>query len=94
MASDLPSDGIDVLKVGHHGSKKSIDGELAAALRPSVALIGVGERNRYGHPAPAVCETLAAAGAEVLCSDERGDVSVAFSMEKLTVRSQNDASAS
>lgn len=94
MVSDLPSDGIDVLKVGHHGSKKSIDGELAAALRPSVALIGVGERNRYGHPAPAVCETLAAAGAEVLCSDERGDVSVAFSMEKLTVRSQNDAPAS
>lgn len=94
MASELPADGVDVLKVGHHGSKKSVDAELAQVLHPSVALIGVGEHNRYGHPAPAVREALVAAGAEVLCSDERGDVSVAFSMEKLTVRSQNDAPAS
>lgn len=89
MAPALPSDGIDVLKVGHHGSKRSLDADLVRAMRPSVALIGVGESNRYGHPAPAVVEALADEGAEVLCSDEAGDVSVAFSMEKLTVRSQS-----
>lgn len=89
MTPMLPTDGVDVLKVGHHGSKKSLDTDLARTLRPSIALIGVGESNRYGHPAPAVVEALADIGAAVLCSDETGDVSVAFSMEKLTVRSQN-----
>lgn len=93
MAPALPAAGVDVLKVGHHGSKKSLDADLARALRPSVALIGVGESNRYGHPAPAVVQALADVGAEVLCSDEAGDVSVAFSMEKLTVRSQSEPNA-
>ncbi|WP_302964248.1 ComEC/Rec2 family competence protein [uncultured Adlercreutzia sp.] len=94
MADALPAGGVDVLKVGHHGSKKSVDDELAQLLDPSIALISVGERNRYGHPAAAVCEALEAAGAAVLRSDERGDVAVAFSMEKLTVATQNgDAAA-
>ena len=86
----LPEEGVDVLKVGHHGSKKSLDADLAERLSPSVALIGVGESNRYGHPAPEVCRTLEEVGASVLCSDEAGDVTVGFSMEKLTVTAQND----
>ncbi len=90
MADRLPPDGVDVLKVGHHGSKKSLDAELAARLAPSVALVGVGESNRYGHPAPAVLDALEAAGARVLCSDEAGDVTVGFSVEKLTVRTQRN----
>lgn len=93
MAPALPADGVDVLKVGHHGSKRSLDADLTRMLRPSIALIGVGENNRYGHPAPAVLEALTEVGAEVLCSDEAGDVSVAFSMEKLTVCSQNGPDA-
>lgn len=90
MAPLLPKDGVDVLKVGHHGSKRSLDGELAASLAPSIALVSVGESNRYGHPAKAVLAVLEETGAQVLCSDETGDVSVAFSMEKLTVRAQNE----
>lgn len=93
MADRLPPDGVDVLKVGHHGSKKSLDAELAARLAPSVALVGVGESNRYGHPAPVVLDALEAAGARVLCSDEAGDVTVGFSVEKLTVRTQRNGEA-
>lgn len=88
MSADLPEGGVDVLKVGHHGSRKSIDAMTMARLTPSVALISAGEGNRYGHPAPEVCSLLEANGAEVFRTDTMGDVVVAFSMEKIAVRPQ------
>src|SRR5204863_368956 len=47
---------VDVLKVGHHGSRTSTTPAFVASLRPRVAMISCGRRNRFGHPAP---ETLA-----------------------------------
>ena len=41
---------IDVLKLGHHGSKVSVDGELLGVLRPELSIASAGEGNRYGHP--------------------------------------------
>ena len=89
MAPSLPENGVDVLKVGHHGSRGSLDAATMARLSPSVALISVGEGNRYGHPAPDVCALLENGGAEVFRTDLMGDVAVAFSMEKIAVRSQH-----
>ena len=88
VAPDLPEGGVDVLKVGHHGSRAALDEVAAAALSPSVALIGVGERNRYGHPSAEALSLLEAVGCRVFRSDEAGDVRVAFSMDKLTVATQ------
>ena len=88
LADRLPADGVDVLKVGHHGSKKSLDASLAARLSPEVALIGVGESNRYGHPSQEVLDLLAGVGCATYCSDESGDVVVAFSEDTLTVFTQ------
>lgn len=93
MGDLLPEDGVDVLKVGHHGSKKSLDAALIDRLDPSVALISVGADNRYGHPSTEVCSALEDAGARVLRTDLEGDVAVAFSMEKLSVRTQRDLAA-
>lgn len=39
-----------VLKVGHHGSKTSSTQKFIRAVKPQVALIGVGENNKFGHP--------------------------------------------
>lgn len=88
MAERLPAFGVDVLKVGHHGSRKALDEATASLLAPSVALIGVGERNRYGHPSSEALALLDSVGCETYCSDETGDVAVRFSVEKLTVTSQ------
>lgn len=88
LSDRLPAGGVDVLKVGHHGSKKSLDASLAERLSPAVALIGVGEHNRYGHPSREVLDLLDASGCATYCSDEAGDVVVAFSEDTLTVSAQ------
>lgn len=50
----------DVLLVPHHGSRTSSSAELLDAVRPSVAIIQAGYRNRFGHPAPDVLARYAA----------------------------------
>ena len=44
---NLPN--IDVLKVGHHGSKTSSSTEFINKLDPRYSIISVGKKNRYGH---------------------------------------------
>ena len=39
-----------ILKVGHHGSKTSSIEEFIEVVNPKIALIGVGENNKFGHP--------------------------------------------
>jgi len=41
---------IDVLKVGHHGSKTSSSKEFINEIKPNYSIISVGKSNRYGHP--------------------------------------------
>ena len=45
---NLPN--IDVLKVGHHGSKTSSGKEFINEFNPKYSIISVGKNNRYGHP--------------------------------------------
>ena len=47
-----------VLKVSHHGSKTSTNGEFLKSVNPKVALIGVGENNKFGHPNQQTIEKL------------------------------------
>lgn len=48
----------DVLKVGHHGSKTSSTQEFLNVVKPKIALIGVGENNKFGHPNDGVIQKL------------------------------------
>ena len=41
---------IDVLKVGHHGSKTSFSKSFIDEINPKYSVISVGKNNRYGHP--------------------------------------------
>ncbi len=52
----------DILKVPHHGSKYSSTDNFIKAVNPKVAMIEVGEGNRYGHPAPNTLERLNSSG--------------------------------
>lgn len=64
----------DLLKVGHHGSRTSTSAEFLAAVRPEMAAISSGVRNRFGHPHPTTLATLKAANVEVLRTDRGGEI--------------------
>ena len=49
---------IDVLKVGHHGSKTSSDKEFIDEIKPKYSIISIGKNNRYGHPNKEVLNNL------------------------------------
>lgn len=77
----------DVLKVGHHGSRTSSTPAFLAAVSPRDAVISVGRRNRFGHPAPATLSALAAAGVRTWRTDRDGAVVVTTDGRTLEVRS-------
>ena len=64
----------DVVKIAHHGSKTSSTEELLSAVSPEVAIIQVGEKNRYGHPSPEVLERLENYDIKYYRNDLDGDV--------------------
>ena len=72
---------IEVLAVGHHGSRTSTSERLLETCAPDAALISVG-RNSYGQPAAETLETLAASGAAVWRTDEAGTVEIRAAKRK------------
>lgn len=67
---------LDLLKVGHHGSAESVDDGVLDILDPGVAVISVGERNRFGHPASSTLTLLRRNGVPVRRTDLSGDIVV------------------
>ena len=79
---------VDVLKVGHHGSRAALTDDLVAALSPRIALLSCGANNRYGHPHAETLAYLEHEGAAILRTDERGDVRLAFTEETIAISAQ------
>ncbi len=65
-----------LLKVAHHGSRYSSTSQFLQAVKPHLAIISVGAKNRYGHPHPTVLDRLQRLGIPVRRTDQGGDVSV------------------
>ncbi|MBO5404352.1 MAG: DNA internalization-related competence protein ComEC/Rec2 [Phascolarctobacterium sp.] len=68
----------DVLKVAHHGSRRSSSARFLQQVRPKVAVISVGAGNSYGHPHQETLVRLASVGSKVLRTDELGAIKVVF----------------
>lgn len=66
----------DILKVGHHGSKTSTTKEFLDLINPSVALIGVGQNNKFGHPNEDVIKRLEEKNIQIYRTDEMGEISI------------------
>ena len=69
---------IDVLKVGHHGSKTSTTDLFLEGLSPKIAIISVGENNRFKHPNQEVLERLEKRQIKILRTDRSGAISYMF----------------
>jgi len=74
--SDFDPGPIDVYKVHHHGSSDSSGTQLLEQMQPTLALIPVGQGNSYGHPDQGTIRRLENAGAEILRTDQDGDLLV------------------
>jgi competence protein ComEC len=76
---------IDVLKVGHHGSKTSSSEAFITRINPEAALISVGEKNRFGHPHLEVLERLKKTNTFIFRTDQQGAITYKFSQEAGTI---------
>ena len=70
--AELPE--LELLIVGHHGSKYSTSPELLEKTHPETTIISVSRYNTYGHPSKEVLDRLAQIGCTVYRTDEDGDV--------------------
>ena len=74
---------IDVLKVGHHGSKTSSSKEFIDEISPEFSIISVGKNNRYGHPNKEVLDILSKS--KIYRTDQYGSVMVKIKNNKLEI---------
>lgn len=79
---------IDVLKLGHHGSKVSVDTDLLGTLKPEFSIASAGEGNRYGHPSDVCIDAVKEAGGVFACTIEHGDITVTPTANGFAMRCQ------
>ena len=77
--ADLPD--VEVLVAGHHGSNTSNTRELLETVRPKLALISVGQNNKYGHPSWDALARLDEMGAKIYRTDLYGTIEVRMKQE-------------
>ena len=74
---------IDVLKVGHHGSKTSSSKSFINKINPKYSIISVGKNNRYGHPNKEVLNNLD--HSKIYRTDEDGSIMFKIKNNKLKI---------
>ena len=74
---------IDVLKVGHHGSKTSSSENFINEMNPKYSIISVGKNNRYGHPNKEVLNNLD--DSKIYRTDQDGSIMFKIKNNKLKI---------
>lgn len=80
----------DILKVGHHGSDTSSSKAFLEAVSPEIAVIHVGEGNKYGHPMADTFTKLNMLGAKAYRTDLNGSVVATIDGDKITVTCEKE----
>ena len=78
---------IDVLKVGHHGSKTSSSKSFINEINPNYSIISVGKNNRYGHPNKEVLNNLS--DSKIYRTDIDGSIAFKIKNNKLKIETCN-----
>ena len=74
---------IDILKVGHHGSKTSTSKKFIDEIKQKYSIISVGKNNRYGHPNKEVLDTLN--DSKIYRTDQDGSIMFKIKYDKLQI---------
>lgn len=75
---------IDVLKVGHHGSKTSSSKKFINQINPKYSIISVGKNNRYGHPNDSVLDNLE--DSKIYRTDQDGSIMFRIKSDNLEIK--------
>lgn len=86
QAVNIINKSVKVLQIPHHGSKFGTDSLVIEKLNPSLAVISVGAKNRYGHPAPQVLEILRNKDIKILRTDQNGEVEIVSDGKEFGIR--------
>lgn len=78
----------DVLKLGHHGSSTSTDGDWLSEVNPELAVVSCGLDNSYGHPHREVTAALEQAGVAIYRTDLQGSIVVTTNGQEFSVATQ------
>ena len=76
----------NILKVPHHGSRTSSTLSFLSEVSPSIAVVSVGGKNRFGHPAPDVLARYEADGVRVFRTDQQGAIVMRVDGDGLQIR--------
>ncbi len=86
LTHPLLARGVDILLVGHHGSKTSSSYAWLRLLRPQWAVISAGYKNPYGHPHPSIESRFSELGIQSLNTAELGAIRFRWFKGQGTVR--------
>ena len=78
---DLPE--IDILKVGHHGSKTSSSEKFINTINPKYSLISCGKDNKFGHPNKEILNVLE--NSKIYRTDQDGSIMFKIKNNKLKI---------
>lgn len=79
---------VDVLKVGHHGSKESTTAAFLNVAKPTYSFISVGAKNQYKHPTMETLNRLKAIKSTVYRTDQKGNITVTSDGTKLLIKTE------
>ncbi|WP_238597599.1 DNA internalization-related competence protein ComEC/Rec2 [Staphylococcus edaphicus] len=72
---------LDILKVGHHGSKTSSGSNFINIIHPRISLISVGQKNKYNLPNIEVIYRLKAMDSKIYMTSHSGEVTITLSKD-------------
>jgi len=84
----LPVPEVEILKVGHHGSRTASSADFLAVTSPEVAIYMAGVDNSYGHPHAETIAALNAIGARIYGTDVNGTIIVTTDGETYLVNTE------
>jgi competence protein ComEC len=77
---------VDILKVGHHGSRTASSMQFLQVAKPEYAIYMAGEGNSYGHPHQETLIALSEVGAKIYGTDICGTIVVTSDGESFSVQ--------